>query len=91
MTRTYYTVPSDAAAVAALTAAFVNPHPVCLQSASFVLDPAGNVMVSVYSSGAIGRLVPDDVIGLVRCLRSTRQTRRRDPVGRQRGRRRIRW
>ncbi len=26
-------------------------------------------MVSVYSSGAIGRLVPDDVIGLVRYLR----------------------
>ena len=31
--------------------------------------PAGNVVVSVYSSGAIGRLVPDDVIGLVRYLR----------------------
>jgi hypothetical protein len=31
-----------------------------------VLDPAGNVIVSVYSSGAIGRLVPDDVVGLVR-------------------------
>ena len=36
---------------------------------SFVLDPAGNVVVSVYSSGAIGRLVPDDVVGLVRYLR----------------------
>jgi hypothetical protein len=34
-----------------------------------VLDPAGNVVVSVYSSGAIGRLVPDDVVGLVRYLR----------------------
>jgi len=34
-----------------------------------VLDPAGNVIVSVYSSGAIGRLVPDDVVGLVRYLR----------------------
>ena len=40
-----------------------------LQSTGFVLDPAGNVVVSVYSSGAIGRLVPDDVIGLVRYLR----------------------
>jgi hypothetical protein len=27
------------------------------------------VIVSVYSSGAIGRLVPEDVIGLVRYLR----------------------
>jgi hypothetical protein len=30
------------------------------------LGPAGNVVVSVYSSGAIGRLVPDDVVGVVR-------------------------
>ena len=60
---------ADAKAVAALTGAFVNPDPVYLQSAGFVLDPAGNVVVSVYSSGAIGRLVPDDVIGLVRYLR----------------------
>jgi len=60
---------ADARAVAELTGAFVNPDPVYLQSTGFVLDPAGNVVVSVYSSGAIGRLVPDDVIGLVRYLR----------------------
>jgi peroxiredoxin len=58
-----------APAVAALTGAFVNPDPVYLQSTGFVLDPAGNVVVSVYSSGAIGRLVPEDVLGLVRYLR----------------------
>jgi peroxiredoxin len=60
---------ADAEAIAALTGAFVNPDPVYLQSTGFVLDPAGNVIVSVYSSGAIGRLVPDDVVGLVRYLR----------------------
>jgi peroxiredoxin len=60
---------ADAAAVAALTSAFVNPDPVYLQSTGFVLGPKGNVVVSVYSSGAIGRLVPDDVVGLVRYLR----------------------
>jgi peroxiredoxin len=60
---------SDAVAVAALTGAFVNPDPVYLQSTGFVLNPAGNVVVSVYSSGAIGRPVPDDVVGLVRYLR----------------------
>ena len=60
---------ADARAVAALTGAFVNPDPVYLQSTGFVLDPQGKVIVSVYSSGAIGRLVPDDVIGLVRYLR----------------------
>jgi hypothetical protein len=48
---------------------FANPDPAYLQSTDFVLDPGGKVIVSVYSSGAIGRLVPDDVIGLVRYLR----------------------
>ena len=60
---------ANAESVAALTGAFVNPDPVYLQSTDFVLDPGGKVIVSVYSSGAIGRLVPDDVIGLVRYLR----------------------
>ena len=60
---------ADAPAIASLTGAFVNPDPVYLQSTGFVLNPAGKVIVSVYSSGAIGRLVPDDVTGLVRYLR----------------------
>jgi peroxiredoxin len=60
---------ADARAVAGLTGAFVNPDPVYLQSTDFVLDPGGKVIVSVYSSGAIGRLVPDDVVGLVRYRR----------------------
>ena len=60
---------ADARGIADLTGAFVNPDPVYLQSTGFVLDPAGKVVVSVYSSGAIGRLVPEDVIGLVRYLR----------------------
>jgi hypothetical protein len=58
-----------ARAVAALTGAFVNDHLLYLQSTGFVLDPQGKVIVYVYSSGAIGRFVPDDVIGLVRYLR----------------------
>jgi peroxiredoxin len=60
---------ADARALAGLTGAFVNPDPVFLQSTGFVLNPAGSVVVSVYSSGAIGRLVPEDVLGLVRYLR----------------------
>jgi hypothetical protein len=35
-----------------------------------VLSPEGKVIVSVYSSGAIGRLAPEDVGGLVTHLRS---------------------
>jgi peroxiredoxin len=60
---------ADARAIAAATGAFVNDDPVYLQSTGFVLAPGGRVAVSVYSSGAIGRLVPGDVIGLVRYLR----------------------
>jgi peroxiredoxin len=60
---------ADAPGIAELTGALVNPDPVYLQSTGFVCDPAGKVVVSVYSSGAIGRVVPEDVIGLVRYLR----------------------
>ena len=59
---------AEARAVAGLTGAFVNDDPLYLQSTGFVLDPQGKVIVSVYSSGAIGRLVPEDVLGLVRYL-----------------------
>lgn len=61
---------ANAAAIHQATGAFVNPDPVFLQSTGFVLDASGNVIVSVYSSGAIGRLVPDDVAGLVTYLTS---------------------
>ena len=60
---------ADAALFAAATGAFVNDDPKYLQSTGFVLDPQGNVIVSVYSSGAIGRLVPEDVAGLIRYVR----------------------
>lgn len=60
---------ADARALAETVGAFVNEDPLYVQSTGFVLDPNGNVVVSVYSSGAIGRLTPDDVIGLVRYLR----------------------
>lgn len=59
----------DARHVADLTDAFVNDEPEYLQSTGFVLDPDGSVIVSVYSSGAIGRLMPDDALGLVAYLR----------------------
>jgi peroxiredoxin len=60
---------ADAAAISAATGAFTDPARGYLQSTGFVLDPAGRVIVSVYSSGAIGRLVPDDVVGLIRYAR----------------------
>jgi peroxiredoxin len=64
---------ADADALAAATGAFVNAEPRYLQSTGFVLDPSGRVIVSVYSSGAIGRLVADDVLGMIRYIQE-RQT-----------------
>ena len=61
---------ADVAAVSAATGAFVDPADGYLQSTGFVLAPDGQVIVSVYSSGAIGRLVPDDVVGLIRYERA---------------------
>jgi peroxiredoxin len=56
---------ADAKAISAATGAFVDPGGF-LQSTGFILDPAGKVVISVYSSGAIGRLIPDDVVGMIR-------------------------
>jgi|SoiMethySBSTD1v2_1073268.scaffolds.fasta_scaffold483103_1 peroxiredoxin len=43
------------------------PH---LHSAGFLLGPDGRVLLAVYSSGAVGRLVWQDVLGYVRYVRS---------------------
>jgi peroxiredoxin len=72
---------ADAATVANATGAFVNPDPPYLQSTGFVLDPGGQVIVSVYSSGVIGRLVPQDVIGLIRYARGTQLSTQEAPHG----------
>ena len=61
---------ADADAVAAATGAFTNADPHHLQSTGFVLAPDGTVLTAVYSSGAIGRLVPEDVLGLVQYAQS---------------------
>lgn len=57
---------ADADEVAELLGSYVNDEPKFLQSTGFVLAPDGTVLTAVYSSGAIGRLLPDDVVGLVR-------------------------
>jgi len=57
---------ADADKIAAATGAYVNDDPHYLQSTGFILAPDGTVRLAVYSSGAIGRLVVDDVIGFIR-------------------------
>lgn len=61
---------ADADKVAEATGAYTNDDPHYLQSTGFVLAPDGSLITAVYSSGAIGRLVADDVAGLVRHIKS---------------------
>ena len=59
---------ADAEEIAAAVGAYVNDDPHYLQSTGFILAPDGTVRLAVYSTGAIGRLVPDDVVGFIRYL-----------------------
>src|SRR5262249_6522389 len=59
---------ADVGQVAAATGAYVNEDPQYLESTGFVLAPDGTVLIAVYSSDGIGRLVADDVAGCGRCL-----------------------
>lgn len=59
---------ADADKIASAVGAYVNDDPHYLQSTGFILGPDGTVHLAVYSSGAIGRLVVDDVIGFIRYL-----------------------
>jgi peroxiredoxin len=61
---------ANADEVAALTGAYTNDAPRYLQSTGFLLGPDGRVLNAVYSSGPIGRLVAEDVIGMVTYLKS---------------------
>jgi peroxiredoxin len=59
--------------IRAATGAYLNQHPArghFLENTGFVLSPDGTVANAVYSSRAIGRLVPNDVIRLVAFMKS---------------------
>ena len=77
---------ADAPAVSAVTGAFVNEDAVFLEATGFVINPEGRIETAVYTSGessedrivtvsystgAVGRLMPDDVLVLVRHLKSS--------------------
>ena len=61
---------ADADKVAAITGAYTNETPHYLQTTGFLLSPEGKILNAVYSSGPIGRLVVEDVIGMVTYLKS---------------------
>jgi peroxiredoxin len=47
-----------------------NAHGAYVNSTGFILEPNGAIAIAVYSSGAIGRIVPDDALGLVKYMQS---------------------
>jgi peroxiredoxin len=61
---------ADADKVASITGAYTNASPRYLQATGFLLAPDGKVLNAVYSSGPLGRLVAEDVIGMVAYLKS---------------------
>ena len=61
---------ADPDKVADLTGAFVHTDPVYLEATGFILDPEGRILISVYSSGAIGRINADDAVGFIRYVRN---------------------
>ena len=61
---------ADADKIASITGAYTNESPRYLQATGFLLTPDGNILNAVYSSGPLGRLVADDVIGMVAYLKS---------------------
>ena len=56
--------------ISAATGAYISEDAAYLQSTGFVLDRQGRILTAVYSSGAIGRLVPEDVAGFVQYIES---------------------
>jgi peroxiredoxin len=61
---------ADADKVASITGAYTNESPHYLQATGFLLAPDGKILNAVYSSGPLGRLVGEDVIGMVAYLKS---------------------
>lgn len=65
---------ANALEVATAVGAYLSDEGTYLQSTGFVLDRDGRILTAVYSSGAIGRLLPDDVVGFVRYVDAHRDT-----------------
>jgi peroxiredoxin len=60
---------ADARAVSAATGAFINENPLSLQATGFIINPEGRIVTAVYSTRAIGRLMPADVLNFIRHLK----------------------
>lgn len=56
--------------LAELTGAFVHEDPSYVQATGFILDPDGRVLLSTYSTGAVGRLTAPDAVGFIKYVSS---------------------
>src|SRR5215510_10162562 len=61
---------ANAEKVASITGAYTNDSPRYLQTTGLLLALDGKILNAVYSSGRTGRLVAEDVIGMVTYLKS---------------------
>ena len=61
---------TDADKVASVTGAYTHESQRYLQATGFLPAPDGKILNAVYSSGPLGRLVAEDVIGMVAYLKS---------------------
>ncbi len=52
--------------IAVIIGGYINEEPLYLHPSGFILRPNGTIVMLVQSSGAIGRLVAADTIGLIR-------------------------
>ncbi len=55
----------DARETMATIGGYINEEPLYLHPSGFILRPDGTIVLLVQSSGAIGRLVANDTIGLI--------------------------
>ena len=55
----------NAREIAATIGGYINEEPLFLHPSGFILRPNGTIVLLVQSSGAIGRLVANDTVGLI--------------------------
>ncbi len=55
----------DARETMATIGGYINEEPLFLHPSGFILRPDGTIVLLVQSSGAIGRLVANDTVGLI--------------------------
>ena len=55
----------DARETMATIGGYINEEPLFLHPSGFILRPNGTIVLLVQSSGAIGRLVANDTVGLI--------------------------